>query len=87
MTLDDLRDAGVLLPEERWGEPDLHTTMSRPGTIAAGVVAVGSGIAMYAGHGSATTWIGAGLFLADLFGFTWLAMRAIDAQRKRRRKR
>ncbi|MDX1622701.1 MAG: hypothetical protein R3199_01815 [Gemmatimonadota bacterium] len=83
MTLEDLQSAGVVLPEEEWGERELTTTVSKPGTIATAAVAVATGLMMYLGGGEALTWIGGGLFLVDLLAFTWLVIRAVDLQAER----
>lgn len=84
MTLEHLEEVGALLPEEEWGEHDLETTASRPGMIVTGLVSVAAGAGMYLGGGSALTWICAGAFIVDLAVFTWLSMRAVDAQNRRR---
>lgn len=84
MSIEDLQDAGVLLPERAWGKRALDSTMSRLGTVVAGIVAVAACFGMYAGGGRGATWISAGVFLADLFAFTLLAWRAVDAQGRRR---
>lgn len=84
MSLEDLEEAGALLPEEQWGEHSLETTASRPGMILTAVVSVAAGAGMYLGGGGALTWISGGVFIVDLMIFTWLSMRAVDAQSRRR---
>lgn len=83
MTLEDLQAAGVVLPKEEWGERDLSTTASKTGTIATGVIALAACAMMYLGGGAIPTWIGAALFLLDLFVFIWLAIRAVEIQAER----
>lgn len=84
MSLGDLQKAGVLLPEEEWGERSLDSTMSRAGTLAAGALGILSAAGMYLGGGGTWTWIAAGVFVIDLLGFTLLAWRAVNAQNRRR---
>lgn len=84
MSLDDLESAGVLLPREEWGDRSLKTTLSRWGTVACGVVAILAAASMYIGRGGVWTVIGALLFLVDLYAFTWLAIRAVNRQSRRR---
>lgn len=84
MSLEDLQEAGVLLPEEEWGERALDSTMSRVGILATGAVAGLATVGMYLGGGGGWTWISAGIFLVDLFGFTALAWRAVNVQNRRR---
>jgi len=83
MSLEDLQEAGVLLPEDEWGERKLDSTASRAGYLLAGAVAIICGMLMLTGNGTATTWIAAGVFLLDLLAFTWLSWRAVDVQRTR----
>lgn len=83
MSIEDLQDAGVLLPEEEWGDRALDSTMSRAGAILTGTLAVAAGAGMYLGGGGALTWISASVFLADLLAFTVLAWRAVNLQNRR----
>ena len=85
MSLEDLQEAGVLLPEEEWGERALESTASRAGYAVTGIVAIACGALMFTGDGGTTTWIAAGAFLLDLLAFTWLSWRAVDRQKRRRR--
>lgn len=87
MTLEDLQEAGALLPEEEWGEHSLETTANRSGLILTGIVAVAATGAMYLGGGNAWTWAGGAVFILDLMAFTWLSLRAVDAQNRRRASR
>lgn len=84
MSLEDLQEAGVLLPEEEWGERTLESTASRPGYVVMGIVAVACGALMFTGDGGTTTWLAAVVFLLDLLAFTWLSWRAVDRQKRRR---
>lgn len=86
MTIEDLREQGVLLPEEEWGVHELETTTPEMplGGAFAGAVAF---LAMiYVGNGGLLTWIGTGLFLATLYGITWICDRAVLEQRKKFRR-
>ena len=83
MALEELEEQGVLLPEERWGEHELSTTVARwplATTFALGVAALA---AAYLGDGGPWTWVGIGTFLAALYAATILCDRAIERQRER----
>lgn len=83
MTQEDLREHGVLLPEEEWGERSLETTVRRLPTALAFLVAVAALVAAFLGDGGALTWIGVAVFLAAFGALTWIADRAVLAQRRR----
>lgn len=80
MTLESLEQDGILLPRDEWGTKDLHTTVNKPRLIALGVAAVVACGLMLWGDGNVWTWLGLVVFLADLFAFTAMSMRAIRKQ-------
>ena len=83
MTLEDLREQGVLLPEKRWGKHELTSTVARWWLLAALVAAAGGvGVAL-AGDGGRLTWVGIGVFLVALSAATILCDRAVVRQRRR----
>ncbi len=86
MSIDDLREQGVLLPEEEWGEHRLVTTVPLLPLAIGYVVAVASLVVMYVGAGGLLTWIGAGSFLVALYALTWMCDRAVLRQRARVRR-
>ena len=81
MTLEDLEKAGILLPEEEWGQRSLETTVNQPAVIAVGAVAVVAAVLMYVGGGGTLTWVGTVAFLVDLAAFTWVSWRAVEKKR------
>lgn len=83
MSLDELRDQGILLPEDEWGEHELETTVAKGPLFLVLLLAVGGLVAAFVGDGSWPTWVGVGLFLVSLYGATFLCDRAIDRQRER----
>jgi membrane protein implicated in regulation of membrane protease activity len=83
MSLEDLREQGVLLPEERWGEHELTTTVPRGWLLLALVAAVAGVVAALAGDGGSLTWVGIGVFLIALYAATILCDRAVERQRQR----
>ena len=83
MTIEDLREQGVLLPEEEWGEHRLETTIGQIPLLAAFLLAVGALAAAYVGDGGPMTWVGVTIFLLCLFAITWLCDRAVRRQRER----
>lgn len=83
MTIEDLREHGVLLPEEEWGEHALETTASELPLLLSFVVAAAAVVVAYVGDGGALTWVGTGVFLASLYAITWMCDRAVLRQRRR----
>lgn len=83
MSYDELEKHGIFLPESHWGESDLNRPSSPWLLAGLGAVAGAACIGMVLGRGGALTWLGAGLFLLTLWGFTWAATRAIDRQNHR----
>lgn len=83
MSLDELKDQGVLLPEQEWGTHALRPTVSRWGLLAALLVAAGALVLAYLGDGGGWTWAGVALFLAAFFAATVLCDRAVERQRER----
>lgn len=77
MTLEDLEESGILLPREQWGKRDLRTGVAKVPLLIVAAAAVCGGVLTYAGNGQTLTWIGLGLFLAGLAGFTWISLRGI----------
>ncbi len=86
MSLEDLENAGVLLPREEWGQRDLTTTANKPALLLIGLGALVAATLMYVGDGRTLTWIGCGLYLTTLYGFLWLSVRAVRRQLARRRR-
>lgn len=86
MSLEDLKEHGVLLPEEERGTHSLETTVSQGWILAAFAVAVLSLGAIYFGGGALWTWVGLGGFLVALYGIVWICDRAVVRQRERVRR-
>ncbi|MGK7313421.1 MAG: hypothetical protein ACN0LA_14490 [Candidatus Longimicrobiales bacterium M2_2A_002] len=83
MSMEDLREHGVLLPEEEWGEHRLETTVPQ-GRLATGfVIAVLGLLSIYFGAGGLWTWVGLVVFLVALYWIIWVCDRAVVAQRER----
>lgn len=79
MTLEELEEAGLILPEDEWGQHALKTRVNRPLLLLIGAASFVSVAMMYLGDGGMWTWIGAATFLAALGAFTWVSWRAVDA--------
>lgn len=80
MSLEDLEDAGILLPREEWGKHETKTRQNKLLVLLPAAVAVVSAVLMYWGNGRLWTWIGLGLFLVALLAFTGAALQAVDRQ-------
>ncbi len=87
MSIEELREAGMLLPEEEWGEHPRETTVPKGPLLVLMAAAVGGVVQALLGDGRWATWIGMGVFLASLFGMVGLCLHAVDAQRERVRDR
>lgn len=86
MTLEDLREHGVLLPEEEWGAHRLETTVPEWPLAAALAAAVALWVLAYLGRGGWLTWVAVTAFLVVLYAVTWMCDRAVLAQRERFRR-
>jgi hypothetical protein len=77
VSFEDLERAGLLLPREEWGTRDIHTEVAKAPLIVLGVFVPVFATLMYAGNGEWLTWVGLGLFFAQMATFTWLSLRGI----------
>ncbi len=80
MSIKDLKEMGILLPEEKWGQFDLHTSVNKPQLVGAGILALIGSVLGYAGNGGTCTWIGVMLFFVSLGWFTVISVKAINKQ-------
>lgn len=83
MTMEDLREHGVLLPEEEWGAHRLETTVPEWPLAAMFVAAAVLWVVAYVGDGGTTTWVAVAGFLVLLYAITWTCDRAVGRQRER----
>jgi hypothetical protein len=83
MSLKDLRDLGVLLPSEEWGQHDLSTTVNKAALILALILVSGAMVLMYAGNGGTLTLVGMGVFFAFVAWITRISLRAVREQAAR----
>lgn len=83
MTIEDLREQDVLLPEEEWGSHRLETTVPEWPLAGAFLVAAASLVVAYLGDGGLATWVAVAVFLVTLYLVTWLVDRAVFRQRRR----
>lgn len=86
MSLEDLQEHGVLLPEEEWGDHELETTVAEWPLLALFAVAVGALVLSYLGDGNLWTAVGIIAFLVSLFAIIGLCDRAVRKQRRRVRR-
>jgi hypothetical protein len=86
MTLEDLQQQGVLLPEEEWGEHALTSTVPRLTVLGLLTVEVAGIVMAYLADGGALTFVGIGAFIAALFTLTWVLDRSIVRLRRRERR-
>lgn len=86
MTLEDLREHDVLLPEDEWGIHRLASTTRELPLLGLLLLAAAAVATAYLGDGGRWTWVGVGTFLACLGGITWICDRAILRQRRRSRR-
>lgn len=83
MTIEDLRERGVLLPREEWGAHHLQSTVPTWRLAAALALASLSLVAAILGDGGRATWAGTGAFLLCFLWITWICDRAVRRQRRR----
>jgi peptidoglycan/LPS O-acetylase OafA/YrhL len=83
MSMEDLRQQGVLLPEDEWGKHKLKTTVPQRTLAVLLLAAVAGLVAAYLGDGDLLTWIGMAAFLVLLFVVTAVVDRSVNRQRRR----
>lgn len=80
MSLKDLQQTGVLLPQEEWGVHDLHTSVNKPMLVAALTVGLASVVAMYVGQGGTLTFVGGAVFIGFMAWITHISVKAVNVQ-------
>lgn len=83
MTLEDLQQEGVLLPEEEWGEHALTSTVPRLPLVGLLAVLAASIVVALIADGGTLTFVAMGAFIAALFGLTWMLDRSVVRLRRR----
>lgn len=83
MSYEDLKEHDIFLPEEEWGELDLHTSVNLPALVATFVLGTVSCVLMVAGGGRLWTWMGAVLFVAFMYSFAFVSNAGIERQNRR----
>ena len=77
MSLEELQQMGILLPQDKWRKRKLKSRVPRVPLAIVGVLFPVSGLLMYFGDGGTVSWAGVGLFLALLGAFTALNLKEI----------
>lgn len=83
MTIEELRDQDVLLPEDEWGTHSRSTTVHQLPLAVVLALTVASIVVALIGDGGALTWLGTAGFIVCLFVLTWMFDRAVLRQRRR----
>ena len=83
MSVRDLRQLGVLLPQEEWGQHDLTTTVNKKALAAVMLVGIIALLLMYFGDGKLVTFIGIGVFMIFMWQITRISLEAIERQAER----
>lgn len=80
MSLKDLRDFGILLPEDEWGVHDLHTSVNKAELVASMVFGLASVALMFIGGGRTLTFVGGLMFFVFMGWITHISLKAIEVQ-------
>lgn len=80
MSLDELKQQDLLLPEEHWSKIDLHTSVNKTALAAVLCLGLASVALMVMGQGRWVTWLGALLFVVFMILFTFVSMIGVDRQ-------
>lgn len=67
MSLEELQERGVVLPEEEWGTHELRTEVGRWPLVAGIALALAGLVIAYLGGGSWVTLVGIGAYLLAFF--------------------
>ena len=82
MTMEELEEAGLLLPREYWGKNKPKPAMNIFLLVFIALLVIVSMTLIIIGDGNILTFIGIGGFLFALFLFTVLGLVAINRQNK-----
>jgi hypothetical protein len=80
MSYEDLKNHNIFLPENVWGESDLHTTVNQPLVLGILIFGLATGAFMVFGRGYTLTWVGMVLFWVFMFLFTVVSNMGIESQ-------
>ena len=83
MSLKDLKEAGLILPEDEWGKLTFQKPYFKFPILLTFLLTFLSCILMYIGDGTWITWIGLLMFLLLLALFTFFSIKSINIQMKK----
>lgn len=83
MSIEDLKEQKILLPEKEWGEHRLTTTISQIPLLITFLGAIAGCVLAYTGDGDTWTWVGVVLFFLSFYAVVVLCDRAVVKQRER----
>ncbi len=83
MPLDDLRRQRLLVPEDLWGPQPRPVRRIDLASLGAGVLAAVSAVLVWMGAGSTLTFVGLGLFFADLAALLLITFWSVETQVQR----
>lgn len=84
MSLEALREMGLLRPERAWDGRQQRTGVPVAALGAAALIGAAGCAAIVVGDGGPTTWFGVALFLVGLFGFIGLNLWGVGRRRRSR---
>lgn len=84
MSIEDLKEQHILLPEKEWGIHKLRTTVLKVPFSLLILSSIAGLVFTYVGGGRFWTWIGITVFFVSFFGIILLCDRAIIQQKARK---
>lgn len=86
MSIEDLKEQNILLPNDEWGKHKQDTTVSQIPVLILFLLSAASCILAFLANGSTWTWISVIVFFLAFYGIVILCDRAILKQRERFKK-
>lgn len=80
MSLRDLRERGLLVPQTLWGDAPIASEGGNASALATGAIGLASALLIWFGGGGPYTFAGLGLFLLDLLLFLVLGFTSVERQ-------
>lgn len=80
MSFKQLKEAGLILPEDEWGKLKFQKPHYSFAILVIFILSFASCVVMYIGNGSLITWLGLFAFIISLALFTFFSIKSINLQ-------